>query len=436
MDYSAYPVSRKAFKATACIDRLYVEICTSRHTQFQWIQDWLEAETGIVHFVEPIDKQEDKGNIATTFRIWFHDDLANDAKELQCIFLDLAMTYPLVTAPRIVAIEVACDFRHKQQSVKELLAFNHRVQSSFFVGDKVGGVAVGKLFSRGLKHRQFDPALIDTPTKGNRYLDLAGNRINPEFNLRVGNKDDDLSWQIYFKQHDRIKVVGDEQPKLDKEDWRVRIETTIQGKALTTLGLVTLDDLRRFRFDKLAHLFRFRRPVAPESLATAGDWYKFEVTNINLIRKLNDATPARGMHSFDCIGRHTKNRKWRAESRHIEPDDELQNAVKGALKRLRCGGDCANFSDKISGAGLGNPYGYDIGEETPINCINTLQQHGHTEDNQHPDNRSPATNQRSPSRLPASASPLQSVTTPGSADDQHNHDDATLATVAKPPRTP
>lgn len=369
MDYSAYPVSRKAFKATACIDRLYVEICTSRHTQFQWIQDWLEAETGIVHFVEPIDKQEDKGNIATTFRIWFHDDLANDAKELQRIFRDLVMTYPLVTVPRIVAIEVACDFYHKRQSVNESLAFTRRLQTSFFVGDKVGGVDAGELFAKGLKHRQFEPAI-----NANCYLDHEGDRINPELNFRAGSTWDDISWQIYFKQYDRIKDVNDDQPKLPKKKWRVRVETTIQGEALRTLGLVTLDDLQRFRYDRLAHLFRFRRAIAPEKLATAGDWYRFEVANISLLRKLNDASPARGIHSFDAIGRRTRNKKackTRVESRHIEPDNELQNAVKGALKRLRCDRDCAVFSDKILGMVPENPHGCESDAETPINCINT-----------------------------------------------------------------
>jgi hypothetical protein len=388
MDYSAYPASRKAFKASACVDWLDVEFCTSRHTQFQHIRDWLEPETGIIHFVDPIDKQEDKGNIATTFRVRFHDDLANNANELQRIFRKLAMTYPLVTAPRIVAIEVACDFRHKLQSVKESRAFTYRVQSSFFVGDRVCKSKTGELFAKGLRQRQFDP---DPAFKDNRYLDHAGNRINPEWNFRAGNEWDEISWQIYFKQYDRIKVVGDEQPKQPKKDWRVRVEATIQGNALATRGLVTLDDLQGYRFDRLAHLFRFRRPVAPEKLATAGDWYKFEVTNISLLRKLNDATPARGMHSFDAIGRRTKYRKRNEESRHIEPDSELQNAAKGALKRLRCNGGCADFSDKIAEVVAEDPHGCEKLPETPINCKNNtyhIQQYSHTKDNQPPDNKS------------------------------------------------
>jgi hypothetical protein len=411
MDYSAYPASRKAFKASACVDWLDVEFCTSRHTQFQHIRDWLEPETGIIHFVDPIDKQEDKGDIATTFRVRFHDDLANNANELQRIFRELAMTYPLVTVPRIVAIEAACDFRHKLQSVKESLAFTHRLQTSFFVGDRVGGVDARELFAKGLKHRQFDPAI-----NANCYLDHDGDLINPELNFRAGNEWDEISWQIYFKQYDRIN--GDDRPKLPKEDWRVRIEATIQGNALNKLGLVTLDDLQGYRFDRLAHLFRFRRPVAPERLATAGDWYKFEVTNINLLRKLNDATPARGIHSFDAIGRRTRNKKAckrHVESRHIEPDSELQNAVKGALRRLRCNRVCADFSDNILGEVPETPHGCENVAETPINCKNNtyhIQQYSHTEDNQHPDNIiTPSTIQRTPSRsLSSSASQIQPVT--------------------------
>jgi len=421
MHSSAYPVSRKAFKATACVDWLDVEFCTSRHTQFQHIQDWLEKQTTIKHYVEPIDPQEDKGNIAKTFRIRFHDDLANDAKALRCIFRELAKDYPLVTVPRITAIEVACDFRHKRLSVTESLALTRRLQTHFYV-------------AAGTRHRQFDPAMRGTAANGNRFLDHNGDRINPKFNLRVGNKWDDLSWQIYYKRHDRIKVKGEKPPLLPEKDWRARVETTIQGEVLTKLGLVSLDDLQRFRFDRLAHLFRFRRPIAPEKLATPDDWYKYEVANIQLLRKLHDATSERGMHSFDAIGRHTKYRKMRGESRHIEPDNELQNAVKGALKRLHCDGDCANFSDKIQDALPENPHGCEIDAETPISCVNTIEQDDYA---QHPEDfTSPSTTQRTSSWSPASASPRQAVTRLCSAVDQHNDDDTTLAMVALPPRPP
>lgn len=49
---------------------------------------------------------------------------------------------------------------------------------------------------------------------------------------------------------------------------------------------------------------------------------------------VNDATSQRGMHSFNSIGRRDKWRKVRAESKHIGADHELQDAVKGALRRL------------------------------------------------------------------------------------------------------
>ncbi|MNH36922.1 hypothetical protein D3C79_977650 [compost metagenome] len=78
-------------------------------------------------------------------------------------------------------------------------------------------------------------------------------------------------------------------------------------------------------------MFRFRRPVAPEQMAR-NDRFRLEAIKIN--RELHDATPERGIHSFDAVGRRDKFRKIRAVSSHLEADDELRNAVKGALRRL------------------------------------------------------------------------------------------------------
>ncbi|WP_150788141.1 hypothetical protein [Pseudomonas fluorescens] len=296
-------VSRKSFKATACVDWLDVVIATSKPSQHQHVQDALKEITGTKLWVEVLDKQA--GNAGTTFRLRFHDVLANDFKKLQRTLDELSTRYPFVAAPSIAAVEVACDFRHKTGSIPETLAMTHRLQSS--------------LFAAGAKPRQFDPA-----TGKNRYLDHLGDRLDPNLNFRIGNKDDAFSWQCYFKRTDN-------QQPLPEDQWRARVEVTLQGSAPQEFGLNLLSDLQHFRFDKLAGLFRFRRPVAPEKQAD-GDLFKLTAININ--RELHDATPERGMHSFDAVGRRDKSRKIRAVSSHLEADDELRNAVKGALRRL------------------------------------------------------------------------------------------------------
>jgi hypothetical protein len=109
------------------------------------------------------------------------------------------------------------------------------------------------------------------------------------------------------------------------------VEVTLQGTELQTLGLNTLANLRGYNFAKFCRFFRFRRPIDPESLAK-GD--KFKLATTICIRRLVDATPLRGIHSFEEIGRYDKWRRIRAESAHIGADRELQGAVKGALRRM------------------------------------------------------------------------------------------------------
>ncbi|MFJ4395885.1 hypothetical protein [Pseudomonas sp. NPDC089396] len=298
-------VSRKPFKVTACIDWLDVTIKTSRPTQHHHLQETLRTSgtgtAGTKLWVETLDKQA--GSVGTGFRIRFHDvdDYANLANALD----ELSARYPFVEQPKITAIEVACDFRHKAGSIPETLAMTHRLQSS--------------LYADGTKHRQFDPAI-----EQNRYLDHHGDRLDPNLNFRIGNRGDPLSWQCYFKRTDNQKALPEHQ-------WRARVEVTLQGPAPQSYGLYLLSDVQHFRFDKLAGLFRFRRPRAPAEMAGAD---LFRLTAIKINRQLHDATSERGIHSFDAIGRRDKSRKIRAESSHLEADDELRNAVRGALRRL------------------------------------------------------------------------------------------------------
>ncbi|MHC8315732.1 hypothetical protein [Pseudomonas sp. LB3P31] len=296
-------VNRKSFKVTACIDWLDVVVETSRPTQHHHLQEALREITRTTLWVKALDKQA--GNVGTVFRVRFHDVLANDYTKLDHTMGELSLRYPFVALPKITAVEVACDFRHKTGSIPEMLAMTHRLQSS--------------LFADVTKHRQFDPA-----TWENRYLDRHGDRLDPNLNFRIGNKEDPFAWQVYYKQTDNQKPLA-------KDQWRARVEVTLQGSALHEYGMNLLSDLQHFHFDKLAGLFRFRRPVAPEKQAD-GDRFKLSAIKIN--RKLHDATPERGMHSFDKVGQRDKWRKMRAESRHLEADSELQGAVKGALRRL------------------------------------------------------------------------------------------------------
>jgi hypothetical protein len=294
------------FRRKACVDWVDVRLRIARPSQFQHVQSALDtAGAGKLHVraIEP-----GPGGVADTFVMRVTDHLANNYAALSKALTEFAARYPLVHAPEIVAIEVACDFLHIGEVERDAstMEMTYRLQSS--------------LLTDGDSPRQFDPQVW-----ANRYMDVAGQRLDPLLNYREGNKGDDVSWQCYWKRTDRG------QP-LPPNEWRARVEVTLKGDALRDVGLVKLADLDGYKFTNLARFFRFRTPIDPEAQAK-GDRFKLAAITIN--RRLNDATPERGLHSFRSIGQHDKKQRRRSESSHLQADDELQRAVKDALRHLK-----------------------------------------------------------------------------------------------------
>lgn len=308
---NARTASRTDFKATACVDFLDVTIHTSRATQFRHVQNALERITGIKLYTNPRDRKDDTGQNATVFTIRFRDALANDPLALMAAINEFRREYSFRAEPTIGGIEVACDFRYKGQEIERecaTLAMTYRLQSS--------------LFAPGATNpRQFDPT-----AGANRFM-IEGTRLDPRMNYRIGNEGDDVSWQVYFKCVDAMEPI-------DPSEWRARVEVTLKGDILSGLGLANLSDLHGYDFTKLMHFFRFRCPITLEVLARQMDSAPFRLAALKLNRPIHDATPARGIDSFNGVGWRGKRNGTLAESRHLEPDDVLQDAVKGAMKRL------------------------------------------------------------------------------------------------------
>lgn len=295
------------FRRKACVDWLDVRLHTSRPTQFQHVQSALKAAGAGKLYVTPIDPSP--GGVTDTMVVRCSDRLANNYAALCKVFAEFSARYPLAHEPEIVAIEVACDFLHtgEVESAAATRAMTYRLQSS--------------LLTDGNRPRQFDPQIW-----ANRFMDVHGARLDPLLNYREGDKEDDVSWQCYWKRTDNNKQA------LPPNEWRARIEVTLQGNALKSTGLVKLSDLDGYRFTDLARFFRFRTPIAPETQAK-GDRFKLDAITIN--RRLKDATPERGLHSFRAVGQRDKKQRQRSESSHLQADNELQGAVKDALRRLK-----------------------------------------------------------------------------------------------------
>ncbi|CAM2189495.1 conserved hypothetical protein [Burkholderia cepacia] len=288
------------------MDWLDVRLRTSRPTQFQHVQSALEAAGAGKLYVLAID--DGPGGVADTFVVRATDRLANNYAALRKVLAEFSARYPLTHEPEIVAIEVACDFLHTGEVERDAstIEMTRRLQS--------------RLLTDGSKPRQFDPQVW-----ANRFMDVQGARLDPLLNYREGNKGDDVSWQCYWKRTDGG------QP-LPPNEWRARVEVTLQGDALKSTGFVKLADLDGYKFTNLARFFRFRTPIDPE-IQAKGDRFKLEAIKIN--RRLKDATPERGLHSFRSVGQRDKKQRLRSESSHLQADDELQRAVKDALRHLK-----------------------------------------------------------------------------------------------------
>jgi hypothetical protein len=294
----------KQFRATAVIDWLDVEIRTERRTQHRHVRAALAEITGIDRWwAEGIDLQP--GDVTDTFRIRFHDELANNYQELRGVLDALARRFPFAAEPTIAGIEISCDFWHKQQSVEATRALTYRLQTS--------------LFAPGTNHRQYNG-----DSSSNQFLDKPGHRINPAYNLRINDKADPISWHCYHKRTDKKQPIP---LRLQ----RARVEVTLQGDALQQHGFGLLSGLQHFPFETLASLFTFRRPIAAAQMAK-GDL--FRLVAINWMRTHEDAAAERGTHSFSTVGQRDKKGRTRTESSHLTADKELSNRVRAALRNL------------------------------------------------------------------------------------------------------
>ena len=302
------------FRRKACVDWLDVRLRTSRPTQFQHVQSALDATGAGKLYVDPIDPGP--GGVADTFVVRVTDRLANNYAALSKALAEFSARYPLAHAPELVAIEVACDFLHTGEVERDAstIEMTRRLQSSLLTD-------CGDDDDFRQHPRRFDPVA----GKYRRLDEDKDLRLDPHFTYRIGNDWDDVSWRVYWKRTDK------EQP-LPPNEWRARVEVTLQGDALRGVGLVKLADLDGYKFTNITGFFRFRTPIDPETQAK-GD--RFKLTAITINRRLKNATPARGLHSFRSIGRHDKKGRRRSESSHLQADDELQRAVKDALRRLK-----------------------------------------------------------------------------------------------------
>ena len=242
---------RAAFHTRAVIDWIELTLTLKTETQFRYVQSQLQSilELDTRPFVKPV--HPGAGDVSRRFAIRLHNNHAVTLHEIERIMAALALSYPFAAPPEVTSIELAVDFypRHDPDDIPALV---HRLQSS--------------IDARG-NPRQFDPHKARNRKHCNRFLNpdkpepVTGLTLDPSLNLRIGNKGDPLQRQIYDKRTD-----NNGQPVAPGER-RARAEFTEAGHELVwrVLGAkagsapVGLDDLRTFKFEKLADLLHFRQ---------------------------------------------------------------------------------------------------------------------------------------------------------------------------------
>ena len=319
---------RAAFQTRAVIDWIELSVTLESGTQFRYIQNKLQSilELDTPPFVKPVNPGA--GNVAKRFAVRLHDAHAATLRELERITTALALVHPLAEPTQVTGIEIALDF-HAKHDQNDIPTMVHRLQSSI--------AAHGN-------PRQFDPDKAPAPRHGNRFLNqdrpepVTGLTLDPRLNLRIGNADDAVQWQIYDKRTDKNRKP------IEPEARRARAEFTLTGGELArrVLGpnagsrLVTLDDLRTFRFETLAKLLHFRQ-LKPIEAITDDPLFATTLCQLGPLRTHGIMNYDLGLTAVyrDARRPNDMGRKaTRKHSRHTVADAELNDITRRALKAL------------------------------------------------------------------------------------------------------
>ncbi|SNS11965.1 hypothetical protein SAMN06265795_101110 [Noviherbaspirillum humi] len=326
---------RSRYRTEAVIDWIQLDVRTTQPTQPRWIWENLQRITGTnATRTEAINPGA--GGVATNFRITLYDAQANSYSELRRIVSAL----PLAQEPTVTGLEISLDFyaRPEDGDPNAVTEMVRRLQA--------GIAAYGK------DARQFDPSLKDTATMGNVFL--SGDdpeptiytrrlKIDPHHNLRIGSKGNQISYQVYYKRTDGNWGGDSGNRDLPIAEHRARAEFTLRGDELAKHGIVRLDDLDGYRFQRLAELLHFRRLRSIDEL-TQGRLEIMQLMQLMLVAARKGRAEAvctypLGRLAYGTDARTGKPRdggkpKELRHSRHTVADEELNRIVRAKLATL------------------------------------------------------------------------------------------------------
>tara|TARA_R110002074_G_scaffold96092_1_gene208975 strand:- start:39 stop:1238 length:1200 start_codon:yes stop_codon:yes gene_type:complete len=255
------------FRAKAVIDWLDIDLGLPRQTQGVHINRTMKAEAGVSVYAQALEKSgliaDSSSDTRTSdrFRIRLQEPTRFVVEKLLAV---LGSRWGGVWDPILRAIEVSVDFKPRVPSNSNLYAMTGLLQRHFVPfslnagrrGARPRVVVESSVGSKVTRHL-FDPK---THVYCAPYVDGT---------LYFGAREDPISWRIMAKVSDQR--TGSVATELTPDLHRSRIEVTLQREALVSLGIVSLEDLSDFRFERLkTEYFGFWIPTVPGVVDGAG----------------------------------------------------------------------------------------------------------------------------------------------------------------------
>jgi hypothetical protein len=301
---------RSAYRTTAVVDWLTLEIEIARSTQFQWLQRTLANHFGDDTRAYILAVDPGAGGASTKFLIRLNDACCRDIGTIRTALATLDQRHALVGPAIIKGLEVSLDFYPTDEQARaDLLQLVARLQMSLAV--------------YGTSHRQVGPS------KRPDFLDST-RKPDPQQTLYINNKSDPVSWRVYHK-------ITDQKRALPRQDHRARVEFTLQGAGLHEHGINSLDDLAERGFVGFGHFRQFHpvaKLIAGKKPALAYLLQHATRRNRNMI-----ALYPFGRHAYRRDSRTGKPRnggrpELRNHSTHTIADAELNHLVRDRLRDL------------------------------------------------------------------------------------------------------
>lgn len=323
-------IDLKSFKARAVIDWLDLEFATSHVTQWKWVKKRVQTATGLDCYVKDICKTGE------VFVVRFQEpELRKVRMALAAIAGDMGISGEVF----VQGIEVSLDFTPKNPPAEIERAKLFTLLVHHFLPSR-------NVLTEADDHPRFtwgpdgkrDTDFILPKAKASRLLDpklFNGKDRQPSSDSCVyyGSRESDCFWRIMPKIIDRQHKREGTFVEIEEKHKRVRIEVSLKGSRLESLGLRTFEDLASLNTTSLTKHFRFARPIFV-------DEEKLPIGILGAARRRLNRERIRKFKASGVVGLKTMDEAWR----HIR-----NGRLPDLKKRLRSQG--MKYPVKRSGMG-------------------------------------------------------------------------------------